>query len=151
MSIHLVSRLFAISRNRTRSPLNFSTSIRTIMTGLTTPQDIPTLSDMYAEGKLDATSSAKQEVDFKPSSAINDKVSLWWACQLMLARKTQASVAGSDALSHSSYLGKETSRSYRSMASVRNHGRSLPCVTCSLMLVRALLELVRQKTPRTKH
>lgn len=47
------------------------------MTGLTTPQDIPTLSDMYAEGKLDATSSAKQEVDFKPSSAINDKVSLW--------------------------------------------------------------------------
>ena len=47
------------------------------MTGLTTPQDIPTLSDMYAEGKLNATSSATQESKFKPSSAINDKVSLW--------------------------------------------------------------------------
>ena len=77
MFVHQASKAFAISRNLDRLPLRFSKITRTIMTGLTAPQDIPTLSNLYAEGKLDATSSAKQESKFKPSSAINDKVSLW--------------------------------------------------------------------------
>lgn len=47
------------------------------MTGLTAPQDIPTLTQLYAEGKLDTTSSDAQESKIKPSSSINDRVSLW--------------------------------------------------------------------------
>jgi hypothetical protein len=52
---------------------------------------------MYAEGKLDATSSDAQEVKFKPSSSINDKVSLWLVASTPPACRVQAA-AESDVL-----------------------------------------------------
>lgn len=46
----------------------------TKMTGITDPTDIPSLSQLYAKGSL---SSSEGKSQFKPDSALNDRVSIW--------------------------------------------------------------------------